>query len=88
MDSIKEKVAKVVFIRKRLLEIKEEVLRLEDIIKKTKLNHGNDKENSYEEEYEGLKKAHKEAKELINQLQIEKEHWREITKIMIRIFRN
>ena len=52
MDSIKGKVEKVTSNRKRLLELKEEVLRLEKIIKESEeANDG----NLCEEEYGGLK---------------------------------
>ena len=80
MDSIKEKVEKVNSNRKRLRVLKEEVLRLEKIIKDSE--EKND-ENLCEEEYNELKKIHIEARKLINELQIEKEHWREITKIIL-----
>lgn len=80
MDSIKEKVEKVNANRKRLLELKEEVLTLEKIIKETEENNN---ENLCEEEYSGLKSAHQEARKLINEIQVEKEHWREITKIIL-----
>jgi len=80
MDSIKEKVDKVTSHRKRLLELKEEVLRLEKIIKDSEeANDG----NLCEEEYGELKSAHKEARELIAEIQIEKEHWREMSKIIL-----
>ena len=80
MDSIKEKVEKVNANRKRLLELKEEVLTLEKIIKETEENNN---ENLCEEEYSGLKSAQQEARKLINEIQVEKEHWREITKIIL-----
>lgn len=80
MDSIKEKVEKVTTNRKRLLELKEEVLRLEKIIKESEENND---ENLCEEEYNGLEIAHREARKLINEIQVEKEHWREITKIIL-----
>lgn len=80
MDSIKEKVEKVNSNRKRLRVLKEEVLRLEKIIKDSE--EKND-ENLCEEEYNELKKIHIEARKLINELHIEKEHWREITKIIL-----
>lgn len=82
MDSIKEKVDKVTLNRKRLLELKEEVLRLEKIIKDSE--EANDLlPNLCEEEYGGLKSAHKEARELLAEIQIEKEHWREMSKIIL-----
>ncbi len=80
MDSIKEKVEKVNSNRKRLRVLKEEVLRLEKIIKDSEENND---ENLCEEEYGELKKIHIEARKLINELHIEKEHWREITKIIL-----
>ena len=80
MDSIKEKVEKVTSNRKRLLELKAEVLRLEKIIKESEeANDG----NLCEEEYGGLKRAHKEARELIFELEVEKDHWREMSKIIL-----
>lgn len=80
MDSIKEKVEKVTANRKRLLELKEEVLRLEKIIKESEEN---DDDNFCEEEYNKLKSAHEEARKLINELHTEKQHWREVTKIIL-----
>ena len=80
MDSIKEKVDKVTSNRKRLLELKEEVLRLEKIIKESEEENDG---NLCEEEYGGLKRAHKEARELIAEIQIEKEHWREMSKLIL-----
>jgi hypothetical protein len=80
MDSIKEKVEKVNSNRRRLLELKAEVLRLEKIIKDSEENNDG---NLREEEYGGLKSAHKEARELIAEIQIEKVHWREMSKIIL-----
>lgn len=80
MDSIKEKVEKVTSNRKRLRVLKEEVLRLEKIIKDSEENND---ENLCKKEYGELKKIHIEARKLINELEIEKEHWREITKIIL-----
>lgn len=80
MDSIKEKVEKVTANRKRLLELKEEVLRLEKIIKESEES---DNDNLCEEEYNKLKSAHEEARKLINELNTEKQHWREVTKIIL-----
>ena len=80
MDSIKEKVEKVNSNRRRLLELKAEVLRLEKIIKDSEENND---DNLCEEEYGGLKSAHKEARELIAEIQIEKVHWREMSKIIL-----
>ena len=40
-------------------------------------------ENLCEEEYGELKKIHIEARKIINELEIEKKHWREITKIIL-----
>ena len=79
MDSIKEKVEKVTANRKRLLELKEEVLRLEKIIKESEES---DNDNLCEE-YNKLKSAHEEARKLINELHTEKQHWREVTKIIL-----
>ena len=81
MDSIKEKVEKVQTMRNRLYELKEEVLRLEKIIKENEKD--NVEENICEEEYALLKRYHKEARMLLSDLKKEKEHWREITKIIL-----
>ena len=36
-----------------------------------------------QEEYNKLKSAHEEARKLINELHTEKQHWREVTKIIL-----
>ena len=55
-------------------------IRLEKIIKDSEENND---ENLCEEEYGELKKIHIEARKLIKELEIEKDHWREITKIIL-----